>query len=125
MSDRVLVIDFFLGGVKNISLEYIEGLKCSSFLPFFSCSFLHNEGQNVHSINRIFVHVSILQSFKERFIRLVQRLKLGSPHETNTQVSKVHVQFNSVRPSTKCTDISGWAVRFIMLSPDQTAHDSR
>lgn len=57
-------------------------------LPLYSYSFLQNEGQNVHSINRIFVHVSILQSFKEKFIRLVRRLKIGSPHETNTQVSK-------------------------------------
>jgi len=49
-------------------------------------SFLHNEGQNVHSINRIFVQASILQTFTERFIRVVQRLKIGSPHESSIQV---------------------------------------
>ncbi|KAL9972185.1 hypothetical protein ACROYT_G018442 [Oculina patagonica] len=59
-------------------------------------SFLHNEGQNVHSINRIFVQASILQSFTEKFVRVVQRLKIGSPHETSIQVgpliSKEHRQ---------------------------------
>lgn len=74
-----------------------DGVNLDDVLPAaIKGSFLHNEGQNVHSINRIFVQVSILQSFKERFIRLVQRLKLGSPHETNTQVgpliSKEHRQ---------------------------------
>ena len=78
-----------------MSLEFIEDCV-SLFLPFYAYSCLHNEGQNVHSINRIFVQVSILESFKERFIRLVQRLKIGSPHESNTQVRKAHVQFNSM-----------------------------
>ena len=113
MSERLLIEVFFLGRGKNISLEFIEGFKCFSFLPFFPCSLLHNERQNVHSINRIFVQVSILQSFKERFIRLIQRLKIWRPHETNTQVSKAHVQFNSMRPS-QCTVIFGWAVHFII-----------
>ena len=63
-------------------------------LPLYSFSFLHNEGQNVHSINRIFVQASILQSFKEKFIRVVQRLKIGSPHEINAQVRKTRVQLN-------------------------------
>lgn len=59
-------------------------------------SFLRNEGQNVHSINRIYVHASILQTFTEKFIRVVQRLKIGSAHETGIQVgpliSKDHRQ---------------------------------
>ncbi|XP_074620030.1 2-aminomuconic semialdehyde dehydrogenase-like isoform X1 [Acropora palmata] len=49
-------------------------------------SFLQNEGQNVHSINRIFVQASLLETFTDRFIRVVQRLKIGSPHESSIQV---------------------------------------
>ena len=54
------------------------------FFSFFS--FLQNEGQNVHSINRIFVQASLLETFTDRFIRVVQRLKIGSPHESSIQV---------------------------------------
>lgn len=35
MSERLLIEVFFLGRGKNISLEFIEGSKCFSFLPFF------------------------------------------------------------------------------------------
>ncbi|KAK2563079.1 2-aminomuconic semialdehyde dehydrogenase [Acropora cervicornis] len=49
-------------------------------------SFLQNEGQNVHSINRIFVQASLLETFTDRFIRVVQRLKIGSPHESSIQI---------------------------------------
>lgn len=49
-------------------------------------SFLHNEGQHVHSVNRIFVQTSILQTFTDKFIRVVQRLKIGNPSESSIQV---------------------------------------
>ena len=60
-------------------------------LHFFSFvlsshSFLHNEGQHVHSVNRIFVQTSILQTFTDKFIRVVQRLKIGNPSESSIQV---------------------------------------
>ena len=51
-----------------------------------SHSFLHNEGQHVHSVNRIFVQTSILQTFTDKFIRVVQRLKIGNPSESSIQV---------------------------------------
>lgn len=83
-------------GLKKVTLELgsnsaliiDEGLKLTDEL-INRCvwgSFIYN-GQVCISLQRIFVHESILNEFLEKFKAATERLKIGSPLEADTDIS--------------------------------------
>lgn len=53
-------------------------------------------GQHPHSVNRIFVHSSIIEKFTERVVAAAKKIRIGNPQDASVQmgplINKEHHQ---------------------------------
>lgn len=82
-------------GLKRVTLELgsnsalivDDAVSLEKVIPRIVTGAFAYQGQVCISIQRIFVHESIFETFVEQFIRETQQLKLGNPLEEDTDIS--------------------------------------
>lgn len=103
--DRVNVISFTGGIVASKNISQIAGIKKQLYeLGGNAATIVHkdadlaraaiqcaktgysNSGQSCISVQRIYVHESVVQSFTKKLVEEVQKLKVGDPLDPNTDV---------------------------------------
>jgi acyl-CoA reductase-like NAD-dependent aldehyde dehydrogenase len=82
-------------GLKRVTLELgsnsalivDEGVDLEQVIPRVVNGAFAYQGQVCISIQRIYVHENIFETFVEQFVRITQKLKAGNPLEEDTDIS--------------------------------------